>query len=97
MKNTIGIKLGDHITRGNIDKYGFLVNKNKPCKDYRVIGLNPNLKLLEVFTVKGYEESGKEETFDWSISDKLRPQFPEGHLVHLLMDRDWSHCCVGNF
>jgi len=91
-------QLGDKIVRGKINDAGFLVDKKQPAKDYRVIGLNPNLKLQEVFYVNGYQELGEIEEFDWEMTKLLRPMFPPGSFVNSLFpDNDWSHIWVGNF
>jgi hypothetical protein len=59
-KNTIGIQLGDKVIRNG--------------KNYRVVGLNPVLKLQEILIVNGWEELGNIDVFDWSISDSLHKQ-----------------------
>lgn len=97
-KTEKNIKLGDKIVRGNVDPAGMVIGypKNK-VKNYRVIGLNPNLKLQEILIINGEEELGDVEEFNWTISNSLRPMFPKNHLVHSLFGGDWSHVWVGNF
>ena len=97
-KNVKGIKLGDKIDRGKIDSRGMVVGHPKhKIRDYRVIGLNPNLKIQEVLIINGYEELGNIEEFDWSITNSFRLMFPEGHLVYRMFGGDWSHIWIGDF
>jgi hypothetical protein len=94
-KNILGIKLGDKIHRAKVDSYGMLIGKKS--NDYRVVGLNPNLKLQEVFYIKGFDELGTIQEFDWSVSKHLRPMFPDNHFIYKLDDSDWSHIWIGDF
>jgi len=97
-KNVKGIKLGDTLVRVRVDSHGMVIGYPKhKVRDYRVIGLNPNLKLQEVVFKNGDQELGEIEEFDWSMTDKLRPMFPTGHLVHNMFGGDWSHVWVGDF
>jgi hypothetical protein len=92
------IKLGDKITRGNIDSNGRVVGYPKhKVRDYRVIGLNPKLKLQEVLSVNGEVELGEVEQFDWKLQDSLRPMFDNDHFIHSFGIGDMSHIWVGDF
>ena len=91
-------QLGDKIVRGKINDSGFLIDKKQPIRDYRVVGLNPNLKLLEILWIDGDQEEGNIEEFDWSITKTLRLMFPDNHFVNsLFSEDDWSHIWVGDF
>lgn len=97
-KNDINIKLGDKISRGNVDSKGMVVGYPKhKVRDYRVIGLNPNLKLQEILIVNGEQELGDIEEFNWNITKSLRPMFPDDHIVHDMFGGDWTHIWVGDF
>ena len=93
------LQLGDYITRGNIDsKSGMTIGKKVPLS-YRVIRINPKIKIQRVFWVKGFQELGEIEEWDYgNLMSNLRQMFPPGHLVHLLSEgEDWSMYWVGNF
>ena len=95
-KNYLGVKLGDKICRGKVNSKGMTIGKE--VRDYRVIGLNPNIKLQEILSKKGEQELGKIEEFDWrEISGYLRPMFPDNHFIHSIDDGDWSHIWIGDF
>lgn len=94
-KNILNIKLGDKIVRCKVNKHGMTIGKK--AREYRVVGLNPNLKLLEIFMVNGFEEEGTTQEFDWAVSKYLRPMFPDNHFIHLIDDSDWSHIWIGDF
>lgn len=97
-KNDIGIKLGDKISRGKVDSNGNVVGYPKhKLREYRVIGLNPNLKLQEILIINGEEELGNIEEFDWNITKHLRPLFSKDHMVYRVFGGDWSHAWVGDF
>ena len=90
------IKLGDKITRGNINKDGFTVGNPNHVKTYRVIGLNPNVKLQQVIMKNGEEELGEIIEIDNNIVNILRPL--HSNLSYMLSpDTDWSYSWVGNF
>lgn len=90
------IKLGDSITRGNINGNGFVIGNPNHVKYYRVIGLNPNVKLQQVIMKKGEEELGEIIEIDNNIVNKLRPL--HGSLSYMISpDTDWSYSWVGNF
>lgn len=96
--NGVGIKLGDKIIRGDVNSIGLVVDYPKnDLREYRVVGLNPNLKLQEILIVNGEEELGDVEEFDWSVTKFLRPMFPKNHIIYSISDIDWSYIWVGNF
>ena len=69
------IKLGDKIVRGKINSKGFAVGNPNHIKDYRVVGLNPKVKLQQVITKKREEELGDIIEIDNNIVNSLRPMF----------------------
>lgn len=97
-KNSKDVKLADKVVRGKIDSNGFVVNYPiDKVRNYRVIGLNPNLKLQEVLIVKGEEELGEIEEFDWSVTNSFRPMFTKNHIVYSMFGGDWAHIWIADF
>ena len=88
------VKLGCKVLRGRVNSKGFTIGV---IRDYRVIGLNPRIKLQEVLIVNGFEELGEIEEFEWTLSKSLRLLFPPDHLVYKLFGGDWSHTLIGDF
>lgn len=85
-KNDIDIKLGDTIIRGKVDSKGTALGETRK---YRVIGLNPNLKIHEVHLIDGEEELGEIEEFGWDITKSLAPIRPGNEAM--------SHVWIGDF
>jgi hypothetical protein len=96
-KRVNDIKLGDKILRGNINSKGFTVGDKNHVKDYRVIGLNPIVKIQQVIIKKGWEELGEIIEIDNKIVNRLRPLFSSNHFVYSMFGGDWSHVWVCNF
>jgi len=93
------MRLGDHVSRGRTNpKTGIVIGypKNR-IRYYRVVGLNPSLKLQEVLGKNSWEELGKIEEFDWLLAEKLQPLFPPEHFAHWFFGGDYSCYWTGDF
>jgi hypothetical protein len=91
------IKLGDKIIRGNINKDGFAVGNPKNIKEYRVIGLNPKVKLQQVLTKKGEQELGEIIEIDNTVVNILRLLPLTTFKDEPYTDTNLNYIWVGNF
>ena len=90
------LKLGDSICRGNYNEKNFL-RPNSIARNYRVVGINPQPCIQEVFTVKGFQELGEVEVISSESIKKLNLLFPADHLVYGMFGGTWDHIWIGNF